>query len=234
MRSINDPQLLRVQRRQALLAAAALLVSACAPSTKSYYPLDAGRSWTYAMVIQPASGQAVTANSHVTNLEERFVAGLTVTPQETEAFGQRRLRFISVDDRGVVEVADQDSNASEPQIKTPPNTILKIPIAVGASWETTWETNQFGTRTLLPITKKVESTDRPCTVAGSTFNNCLHLRLAGSGLVSAGDDSAIVDVAGEEWFAPGLGYVKGLFTESARGLPQNGVRVEVTLSDSTR
>ncbi len=95
-----------------------------------------------------------------------------------------------------------------------------MPLTVGGVWETTWETNQFGQRTLLPIAKTVESTDRPCTVAGRTFSNCLHLRLAGSGLVSVGDRSATVDVAGEEWFVPAVGYVSGLFAESVRGVPQ--------------
>jgi hypothetical protein len=219
-------------RPQNCLAAAALLVAACAPPSERYYPLDAGRSWTYAMTIQPASGQAATATSLVTNLSERTVAGRTVTPQQAEAFDQRRLRFISVDDRGVVEIADQDSNASEPQIKSPPNSILKTPIAVGATWETTWETNQFGKRTLLPMTKKIESTEGPCTVPAGTFSNCLHLRLTGSGPVSADDGSAIVDVDGEEWFAPSVGYVRGIFMESVRGLPQNGLRIEVALTAS--
>ncbi len=99
MRFINE-QLLQGKRRRAVLAAAALFVAACTPQADSYYPLDAGRSWTYAMVIQPASGQAITATNAVTNLQERRVAGQTVTPQATEALGQRRLRFISADRAG--------------------------------------------------------------------------------------------------------------------------------------
>ncbi len=211
----------------------AFIVTAYAMPADRYYPLEAGRTWTYAMVIQPARGQTTTADTHVTNLNERTVAGQTVTPQDTEAFGQRRLHFISVDDRGVVEIADQDTAAPEPRIKSPPNTILKMPITVGAAWDTTWETNQLGTRTLLPMTKKVESIDRPCTTVAGTFSTCLHLRLIGSGLVRAGEESAVVDVAGDEWFAPGVGYIRGVFEESVRGRPQNGLHVEVSLTDRT-
>ena len=233
MRFINDRRCLQEPCRHAVLAGAMLLVAACAPQAKSYYPLDVGRSWTYAMSIQPASGQAVRVSSEVTNLPERRVAGQTVTPQATEALDQRRLRFIRADESGVAEIADQDGNAAEPQIKRLPNTILKMPLTVGAVWKTTWETNQFGQRTLLPVTKRVESTARPCTAGTTTFHDCLHLRLTGSGPVRADDRSATVDVAGEEWFVPALGYVRGLFAESVRGLPQNDVRVEVTLTDST-
>ncbi len=211
----------------------AMIVTACAMPTDRYYPLEAGRTWTYATVIQPARGQKTTADTHVTNLKEQTVAGRTVTPQETEAFGQRRLRFISVDGRGVAEIADQDSSAPEPRIKSPPNTIVKLPITVGAAWETTWETNQFGTRTLLPMTKKVESTDRPCNTAAGAFSTCLHLRLIGSGPVRTAEGSAVVDVAGEEWFAPGVGYIRGVFDESVRDRPQNGVHVEVSLTART-
>lgn len=218
----------------ALPAAVALLVSACATTPVArYYPLDAGRSWTYTTLIQSASGQGATAETRVANLPALTLAGRTVTPQETEAFGQRRLRFISADDHGVVEIADQDSTAAEPQIRDPVNTILKMPLAAGAAWETTWETNQFGRRTLLPMTKTVESTDRPCTAAAGTFDNCLHLTLNGSGPARADTGSAIVDVTGEEWFAPGVGYVRGLFTESVRDRPENGVQVEVSLNART-
>lgn len=230
MRDIDDRQLLQGLCRQTVPAAAALLAAACAPAAERYYPLDAGRSWTYAMAIRPAGGEPLTAVSVVTNLPRRSVAGQTVTPQATEAFGQSRLRFISADERAVVEIADQDAGASEPQIRRPANTILKMPLSVGAAWETTWETNQFGRRALLPMTKTVESTDRPCTAGTRTFEDCLHLRLTGSGPVTAGERLAIVDVAGEEWFVPAVGYVRGVFAESVRGLPQNDVRVEVTLT----
>lgn len=234
MRFIDTGQPLQGQCRYALLAVATLILAGCASTpAESYYPLEAGRSWTYAMAIQPASGQAVRANNEVRNLPEQTLAGQTVTPQATEALGQRRLRFIRADDRGAVEIADQDAGASEPRIKDPPNVILKMPLTVGAAWETTWETNQFGRRTLLPITKTVESTGRACTVAATTFSNCLHLRLSGGGPVSGADGrSATVDVAGQEWFVPAVGYVRGLFAESVRGLPQNDVRVEVTLTGS--
>lgn len=229
----NGPRMLRVPWARAASAAAVLAVAACAAPSKSYYPLEARRTWTYAMSIQPAAGEAIAADSRVTNLEERRVAEQIVTPQATEAFGQRRLRFISSGDRRIAEIAEQLDGAPEPRIKSPANTILEMPLTVDAAWETTWETNQFGQRTLLPITKTVESIDQPCTVASRTFGECLHLRLTGSGQVKAGERSATVDLAGEEWFVPGVGYVKGLFAEHVRGLPQNDVRVEVTLTGST-
>ena len=64
---------------------------------KSYYPLDAGRTWSYALTIRREGdpGKPIEAASTVTNLPGWTLNGRAVTPQESRQFGQIQLRFIA-------------------------------------------------------------------------------------------------------------------------------------------
>ena len=83
----------------------------CGGTLKSYYPLDAGRTWSYALTIRQEgeAGKPIEAASTVTNLPERTLNGRVVTPQESRQFGQVQLRFIAEETDGIAEIAAQSA-----------------------------------------------------------------------------------------------------------------------------
>ena len=102
----------------------------CGNDLKSYYPLDAGRTWSYALTIRRGdeTGKPIEAASTVTNLPGRILNGRAVTPQEGRQFGQIQLRFIAEETDGIAEIAAQSPGDSAPQMKQPPNYVLKQPL----------------------------------------------------------------------------------------------------------
>jgi hypothetical protein len=220
--------------RAARILVLAWLVAGCSPAPHDFYPLEAGRSWTYRLVIvQGAEGseRRVEATSLVVNLPERAFAGETVVPQRQEAFGAARVRLIRDDGESVAEVGE----AGEPQgaivARQPINRIIRRPLTPGASWSAMWETMQSGAPTLLPMQKTVTATDGVVAVAAGRFDGCLGLAIAGGGPVPIGEGPQEMMVTGEEWFAPGVGLVRARFREIVAGRPEAATRVDLELAD---
>jgi hypothetical protein len=69
----------------------------CGSHLTNYYPLDAGRTWIYALTIRQGgdAGKSIEAASMVTNLPGRTLSSRAVTPQESRQFDQVQFRFIA-------------------------------------------------------------------------------------------------------------------------------------------
>jgi len=95
---------------------------------KSYYPLDAGRTWSYALTIRREgdAGEPIEAASTVTNLPGRTLNSRAVTPQESQYIVRP-----NPETDGIAEIAAQSANDTAPQIKEPPNYVLKQPLREG-------------------------------------------------------------------------------------------------------
>jgi hypothetical protein len=66
-------------------------------------------------------------------------------------------------------------------------------------------------------------------VPAGRIANCVKVVIGGGGEIPTAPGPVSVRVTGEEWFAPGVGFVKGIFREDVAGFPQNATRIEVTL-----
>jgi hypothetical protein len=215
------------------------LVGGCAGDDKAelYYPLAAGRTWTYAMRIRQgveSDARTVEASSTVTNLPAGTFDGSAVTPQQTLAFGQTQTRLMRVSTEGVAEVATQPEPPAKAIPRIPPNVVLRRPLQVGAHWQSTWQSNQLARTTLVPMTKTVTRVDGRITLPAGEFDRCLVVSIHGGGPVTAPGESVDVVVDGEEWFAPGVGLIRGSFREEVQGRPGNATRVELELTSFRR
>lgn len=223
-------------RVMGILAFALLAVIAgCerADEADRFYPLGPGRSWSYTMLIRQGDApeaRTLETSSKVTNLAATSFDTATVTPQETQSFGQRQIRLMRASDEGVVELASQPNTDSQPIRREPPNFVLRAPLSVGHAWQSTWQSAQFAQMTLIPMTKTVARHDGVITVPAGKFENCLVLTIEGKGLVTAPEGPVQVNVEGEEWFSPGVGLIKGAFRETVEGHPENATQVEVNLN----
>lgn len=215
------------------------LLAACAGNkgAELYFPLAQGRSWSYVMLVRAGSepdDRTFETSRRVTNLPQQRFEGTSVTPQRIEAFGQTQVRLIDVSADAVSELATQVSQADKPSARVPPNIILRFPLAVSASWATSWQSSQFAQTTLIPLTKTVVRTDGKVSLSAGEFNDCLELSSEGQGSVSAPEGPVRVTVEGREWFAPGVGLVRSSFREEVEDRPDAATRVDLELAEFTR
>jgi hypothetical protein len=113
-------------------------------------------------------------------LPSRELLSKAVATQHTELVGQRQLRFIVQDHAEIYEWASQPDGAPEPIIRETPNYFVKVPIKIGTTWASVWQTSQFGRQITFPTTKIIESTDEVVTVPAGTFNKCVKITITGA------------------------------------------------------
>lgn len=210
--------------------------SGCVGDLKSYYPLDAGRTWSYALTIRQGGegGKPIEVASTVTNLPGRILSGRAVTPQESRQFGQVQLRFIAEQTDGIAEIAAQSAGDTAPQMKLPPNFVLKQPLREGTGWRSTWQSNQFGAATMIPINKRIAERGRAHASTVEQFDDCLRLQISGASTVAGPTGPTAIKVEGEEWYCAGIGFVQGVFREDIPEFPVNTTVIGLELTGHQR
>lgn len=202
-------------RWKGVLVAAVLagFCGACQDDLSRYYPLEDGRTWQYRVsLVQPGKEAVVTAGT-VVNLPAQTVLGRNAAPQRSELFGQTVVRFLADDGSGVLEFAQQVAD-EPPQAKERPSYVLKQPVEVGTSWSSTWRGARRGMPVSFPVVKAITSVDDTVMVPAGTFADCLHVRISGRVELDLGTGLANVEVTGDEWYAPGVGFIKAAFRET--------------------
>ena len=132
--------------------------------------------------------------------------------RKSEMFGQTLVRYLAVDGRGVFEFAQQSGNGAV-VAKDAPNYVM-VPLADGTTWSSTWPApgmpaNVAADRQALTAVNG--------TVIVPARNFC---RLSPAPDPPAGPTSispalpATVEVRGNEWYAPEVGFIKGAFRET--------------------
>lgn len=212
--------------RVLLLVAMACVLCACGggqPSTE-YFPLDPGLSWEY----------RVHERSPAVDREQRL-GQRNLRPVTRE--GQRYARRLSSDgneywlqrgENALQRVGLRRAIDFEPRMDEEPRTVLQLPPVVGQWWEV--ESRPYILERVEPFRErfaqdeskriglqmKVAALDDVVEVPAGTFERCL--RLEGSGSLHVLADARIgaseVPVTHIEWYAPGVGLVKLVRTES--------------------
>ena len=166
----------------------------------------------------------------VTNLAGRTVNGRAVTPQESRQFDQVQLRFIAEATDGIVETAAQSASDRAPQMKQPPNYVLKQPLQEGTAWSSTWQSNQFGAVTMIPVDKRIVERGKPIDCRSGRFDDCLRVQISGDGTVNAPNGPTAIKVTGDEWYCAGVGFIQGVFREELPDFPANTISIDLELT----
>ena len=218
-----------------LSAARAAPGSGSSPNeAETYYPLAAGRTWSYGMTMRQgneANAGSTQLSRKVTNLPAQQFEDSTVTPQQYEMPGQLSNDLVAAVNDGVAEMATQPDPGASPIPLRPPNYVLKLPLTVGKSWQATWQSQQFAHTTPIPMTKTVALNDGKIRVPAGDFDGLLMLRIDGHGPVSAPGGPVDVRVVGEEWFKRDIGLIRGSFHEEVQGYPDNASSVDLDLTE---
>ena len=170
-------------------------------SADGYYPLKEGMSWVYSVTSNKPGAQKIT----VTNLAPRELQGKSVTPRKWEVAGGVKHYFIAKDDAGVYRYAEQKGETGEPQIITPPVYYLKNPVDVGTNWDTTTKMGEGD----LKVNITVESIQEKVQVPAGSYKECVKLKHEGKMETKEGGS---LSLTAYEWYAPGVGLVKSMFT----------------------
>lgn len=201
------------QRAIAVLTLALCL--GCHGDLTRYYPLDPGFAWQYRVSLTE-DHKLTVVRADVVNMQESHLLGRRTVPQRSDMFGQILIRFLVLDGRGVFEYAQQVGDGV-PISTEPPNYVLRAPVADGTTWSSSWHTVKEGRRLSVPTVKTIAAGNETVMVPAGTFAGCLRVRITGKVNVNLRSGPSTIDVQGDEWYAPDVGFIKGTFRETVNG-----------------
>ena len=198
----------------AVAALTAALLGGCRDDLSRFYPLDAGMAWQYRVSLTQG-WEATVTTADVANLQPTQVLGRTGVPQRSEMFGQTLVRYLARDERGVFEFAQQQAGGVITAVgNDTPNFVLRVPLVDGTTWPSTWQSTRDGRQVSFPTVKAIAATDETVMVPAGTFSRCIRLRITGKAQASLASGPATIEVHGDEWYAPDIGFIKGVFRET--------------------
>ncbi len=194
-----------------LLSFLTLNIVGCSKSGTDYIPLDEGRSWTYSLLTTNSFGEKNTLSLTISNLEDRDLNGMRVKVQKSDINGQSSFAFYVEDKNGIAVVAKQSMADTEPIIFSPPRYEIKYPIVQGINWRTRSEAFLVSHNDTLILKSTIESISEVITIPIGSFKDCVKISRKGS---IEQHYSEHIDVNEQDWYAPGIGCVKGIRTEN--------------------
>lgn len=207
--------------RAALLAAAvlALLAGCKEPPGSSLFPLEEGRRWTYRLSSEWENDTRERETVVLSNL------GRDSALESGSAWHRRSDTgldyWLRADATGIYRVAAKSDIDAEPKPDPAPRFVLKAPIAVGTSWQTTTTTylmrrnSEFPpeirhAHPSVPVVWTIEALDDRVEVPAGRFEQCV--RVKGLALLRLFADPVNgfkdMPLTTLEWYCPGVGLVK--------------------------
>jgi hypothetical protein len=175
---------------------------------EKYYPLKEGMTWVYGVTSSRPGAQKIK----ITNLAPRELQGQKVTPRKWEVGDSVRIYFIAKGDFGVYRYAEQMTPTGEPQIVTPQVFYLKDPVDKGTYWDISTKMGEND----LKVAVIIEDIHEKVTVPAGTYEECVKVKHEG-GTQGA---KASLSITAYEWYAPGVGLVKSMFTIKKKAADQ--------------
>ena len=207
--------------RAALLAAAvlALLAGCKEPPGSSLFPLEEGRRWTYRLSSEWENDTRERETVVLSNL------GRDSALESGSAWHRRSDTgldyWLRADATGIYRVAAKSDVDAEPKPDPAPRFVLKAPIAVGTSWQTTTTTylmrrnSEFPpeirhAHPSVPVVWTIEALDDRVEVPAGRFEQCV--RVKGLALLRLFADPVNgfkdMPLTTLEWYCPGVGLDK--------------------------
>ena len=223
--------------------AACVLLAACKPGqdSQSYFPLAPGARWTYA-VQTDADGTSSRQQQTISVLDERRHDGKPLFIRRSETPGNIGIEYwLRAQPDGIVRIAQRMDLEEIATLDAAPRTVLKLPLAVGASWRTPTVTytvmhkNEYPREVKygrgMPMVYTVEALDEKLTVPAGSFEHCA--RVVGQAELTLFTDPVRgfnkVPVTTTEWYCRGVGLVKLERMESLATMFYTGGKVVMEL-----
>ena len=198
-----------------------LALSGCgARDSTSYFPLQPGARWTYAVETE-SDGATSRSQQTIRVLDERVYDGKPLFIRRSETPDNIGIEYwLRERPDGIVRIAQRLDLQEQASLDEAPRTVLKLPLKLGDSWRTptvaytVLRKNEYPReikygRPLL-MTYTVEAVDEKLTVAAGSFDHCA--RVAGHAEMTLFTDPVRgfnkVPVTTTEWYCRGVGLVK--------------------------
>lgn len=228
------------------LIAAALLAAGCSrePSGDSYFPLDIGARWQYD-VASDING-ILTRETYIASVDRTidYAGGDQVWVRRVEAPGNIGIEYwLRKDKVGIARIAKRTDVEEQAKLDSNARTVLKLPVAAGASWMVPTEPFVIAPKTDLGqrevkmpkvlMTYTIEAVDETVTVPAGTFKNCA--RAVGVGnlplYIDAVQGFTDVPITNREWYCKGVGLVKVERDEPLTSILWSGGKITMELTD---
>lgn len=236
------------------VALAAALACTRKPADDAYFPLGAGRTWSYTITPDGQGIEPMKLTVAVVGPEE--VGGTKVTRERIEMDGREHFLFVGADERGIFRHATQSPGEPAPSLDAERDYFLEQPLEVGRSWKSTSAPTFLDVADVeVPIESTVISTTDTVRTPAGEFRDCVKVHVTGTAEVrnellddddADGDDkdeatfdpvSGTFTLDEETWYAKDVGVVKSVVTETFK-LKQDGdedrARVTTELQAFTR
>jgi len=225
------------------LLLAAVLLAGCSgpPASVSYFPLEAGHRWVYEQ-----------ASEWENNTSEREALVLSTLGEESLEAGGRAWRrrsdtgvdyWLRADDTGIYRVASKTDLDAEPAADKAARYVLKMPLAVGTSWQASTNTYLMRRNADFPpeirhshkpvtMTYRIEALGDKVSTRAGNFSDCV--RVQGTAILRLFADPVSgfrdMPITTTEWYCKGVGLVKLLRAEPAQSTFLTGGTVTLELT----
>jgi hypothetical protein len=242
------------------VALAAALACTRKQSDDAYFPLGAGRTWSYTLTPDGEGMEPMKLTVAVVGQED--VGGAKVTRERIEVDGREHFLFVGVDERGIFRHATQSEGEAAPALDRDRDYFLERPIEIGHSWKGEAAPTFLDVAdTAVPIESTIASTTDTVRTPAGEFKDCVKVHVTGSAEIrneflddddtdgdgdgdeAAEDDEEFDPVSGtftldeETWYAKDVGLVKSVVTETFKlkhGGDEDRARVTTELQAFTR
>lgn len=210
-------------RRLAILVLASILawLSACdvGGSSKSYFPLDEGRAWTYR--VTKNLDEATEPDIHELSFSMKGVETLESGPAQRRHSDEGGDYYLRSDDQGIYRVGSRDVLEVKPKPDNPPRFVLKTPYVVGTQWQALTVPYILQRRNEVPkevrysskpimMVYAIAALDQKVETAAGSFDKCI--KVVGEAKIRLYVDAQFnwreIPLFTSEWYCPGVGLVK--------------------------
>ncbi len=212
-----------------ILIIGALMFYLCEPKCKAvdYYPLNEEIQLQYELTVSTSSTKQTSDLFTRRSLPERTIGGKKAIPIVWTFGTTSTMSFFVKDDSGLYQVGVQEPKDVDPKIFDPPIYFIRYPIQVGANWQSHYETTYWKPRFNLILKNTIDKIDDIVTTAAGTFDKCIRVKGTFTGTEtntlfnpSKPDDyihDIYVTIELYNWYAPNVGWVKGIKKETYKG-----------------
>jgi hypothetical protein len=200
---------------------AVLLLCSCGVQTAGddFFPLQAGRSWTYRVtktMVEKGGSQVESLTLDTRGSEP--VNGLPAMRRHSDSGADYWLRS---DDTGIFRVASKHALDSEPKVDDPKRYVLRKPYVVGTRWEALTvayimehrnESRKEMRYSHKPMNMRyrIEAVDQKVSTAAGSFEGCI--KVTGEAQIKLFADDVFnfrdVPLFSYEWYCPKVGLVR--------------------------
>jgi hypothetical protein len=209
------------------------------PPAVGYFPLEAGHRWVYDQRIEWENNVLEHETVELSTLEREDLDGAPAWRRRSASGVDYWLRS---DASGIFRVAMKSDLQAEPQADAQPRYVLKAPLAVGTTWQTSTTAyllrrrQEFPpeirhTHPAVPMLYTIAATGEAVQTRAGAFSDCL--RVTGQAQVRLFADPVVgwrdLPLTTTEWYCNGVGLVKLVREEPAQSTFLSGGQLTMEL-----